>query len=294
MRKWTSEFLSGAVAVAALFVFVKSSEAGPITSADVVYIVDESGSMSGEHAFLQATIDDLDAGLAAAGVATRQYGVVGFGGTISGNGPPRDVSTGLQNLTGAKTALDALTISGGFEDGWAAIDYALNSGNFAYGGDAINFILVTDEDRDDWNGGLTFDGVKNDLLSNSVTLNAIVNVSTDPSNALGVAPGGTTYIPDGSGGFTTQSGGSIVSGSGTTVADYADLALPTGGAVWDLNKLRGGGLLADSFAAAFVDIKVQEIITPGPAPVPEPMTLTLLGVGLLGLGFATRRRSTKV
>ena len=37
------------------------------------------------------------------------------------------------------------------------------------------------------------------------------------------------------------------------------LAHDLGGAAWDLNLLRDGGLSAESFTAAFIEIKVQEI-----------------------------------
>ncbi len=56
---------------------------------DVIIVIDESGSMAGEQAFLADFIPDLEAGLLAAGVGTNpgtgpnQYGLVGFGsGTV--------------------------------------------------------------------------------------------------------------------------------------------------------------------------------------------------------------------
>ncbi|MGI3210119.1 hypothetical protein ACROSR_03290 [Roseovarius tibetensis] len=82
------------------------------TNANVIFIVDESGSMAGEQAFLKDTVvDALDSGLAAEGVTNRSYGVVGFGGIPA---EPRDAGSGLMNTTDTKTAIDSLATSGGF------------------------------------------------------------------------------------------------------------------------------------------------------------------------------------
>ena len=69
------------------------------TRSNVVFIVDESGSMSGEQAFLENTvIDKLDTDLLAAGVSDeRRYGVVGFGGSVSSNDPRQIGGALLQN-----------------------------------------------------------------------------------------------------------------------------------------------------------------------------------------------------
>jgi len=285
---WILRGLLIGLAVVGLSLSAEQAHAVPDT-ADVIFVVDESGSMSGEHAFLQDVIDDLDRALAAAGVTTRNYGVVGYGAS---NPAPRDVSGGFVNAAGAAAAFSNLVITGGTEDGWAGIDFALNSGNYALtAGSARNIILVTDEDRDNWNGNaLTYAGVLADLNSDGAVLNDVVNInSTTPADALGVAADGTAYTADGAGGFNTVAGGSVDSAFGTTIPDYVDLAAATGGASWDLNQLRAGGLTAESFTAAFIAIKVQEIITP-PTPTPEPATLLMLGVGLAGLGFASSRR----
>ena len=97
-----------------------------------------------------------------------------------------------------------------------------------------------------------------------------------PASALPVTPAAA-------GGGRSWTCRSIGSGWGTTTSDYVQLALGTGGAAWDLNQLRAGGLTAQSFTEAFVDVKVGEII-------PEPGAILLLGAGLGLLGVATYRR----
>ena len=63
-----------------------SAHAVPV-SADVITVVDESGSMSTEHAWLGGMISALDSGLLSAGVGTgaqnNRYGLTGFGGSSS-------------------------------------------------------------------------------------------------------------------------------------------------------------------------------------------------------------------
>jgi hypothetical protein len=266
------------------------------TISNVVFIVDESGSMAGEQAFLQSVIEDLDAALATEGVTNRSYGVVGFGGPNNGN--PRTMTTGapaLADATQTKADLGTLVVNGGTEDGFEAINYALTAFNYVAGA-AINYILVTDEDRDVTSSD-TFASVLASLQRRNILLNAIVNNPFTSDNftaasVLGINDSGEAYIADGSGGFTTDTGAVVGNGDGTTETDYVAMALQTGGAAWNLNLLRAGGLTADSFAKSFIDIKVGEITTQppsGPTPVPLPAGAWLL-LGGLGALAATRRK----
>jgi hypothetical protein len=285
--------MAAALAVSATGAWAATT--APNTISNVVFIVDKSGSMSGEQAFLQDVVGDLDAALGLAGVTNRSYGVVGFGRSSSVGQLGRVLGSGLTNATDAATNLGNLEISGGFEDGYSAINFALTAFNYTAGA-AINFILVTDEDRDNGNNALTTASIRNSLTGSSILLNAVVNNSLRTSTnavALGVDSNGDAYSADGSGGFTTTAGGVIGSGSGTTKTDYADLAVATGGAVWDLNQLRAGGLVAESFTQAFIDIKVQEIISQPPSgviPLPAAGWMLLAGIGGLA---AMRRRKDK-
>lgn len=282
-------FLTSAITGAALVVMAGSAVAAP-TIADVVAIVDESGSMSGEHAWLGGMMTSLEAGLQTAGVTgPNNYGLVGFGNSSV---VPRQINVGGGQFgTAAQfaTATGSLQVTGGIEDGWAGISFA--NGYAARAGAARNYILVTDEDRDTASGfgGLSYASVLASMTSTNTLLNAVVDATfrcgATTAGVLGIDSSGTGYIADGSGGYTTATGCTAVSGFGTTIADYVNMALATGGAAWNLNLLRAGGLTATSFTAAFIDIKVQEIST----QVPEPATLGLVGLALLGAGAAVRR-----
>ena len=280
MNKW-KQGIVGLVALA----FFTPLLCGAPTSADLVFVVDESGSMSGEHAWLSGMVAALDAELLAAGV-TGRYGLVGFG---SSTVAPRMINVGggqFGTATEFGTATGSLLINGATEDGYAGLDFAFNNYTFNPSA-AINYILVTDEERDNTNATLNFANIQTALENQNALLNVVVNnpFTCDAGAALGVDADLNGYRADGVGGYTTCANGVVGDGYSTTETDYVQLALNVKGAGWDLNQLRVGGDTAVSFTDAFVDIKVQEIIT----SVPEP-TSYLLGGNMLFLLWYMRRR----
>lgn len=277
---------------------------------DVVVVVDESGSMSGEHNWLSGMIGSLESRLFGAGVGSgaesNRYALVGFGNGITATANSGRLLTGFGSSGVFSTATSSLVISGGTEDGYAGINYALNtlSGSFRPGA-AVNFILVTDEDRDNTNAALTYASIESRLTGYNALLNVVVDNPFSGGapvvgGALGVSASNLAYFANGAGGFTSAGPGIIGNGAGTTETDYVNLAMDvgTGGAAWNLNLLRTGGLTAQSFTAAFVDIKVDEIIRqeptiPGGSAVPEPSTYGLMGAAALMAAVVYRRRFKK-
>jgi hypothetical protein len=270
-----------------LMVFSASAHAAKI--ADVVIIVDESGSMSTEHAWLPGMVNSLNTALSGAGY-TGVFGLFGFGKSGAGVGGRTLLNAGTAAQFG--TAAANLLTTGGTEDGYAGINFASTNYNFTTGS-VRNYILVTDEDRDILSGSTnTYASILALLTGQKALLNAVIN------NPFGCTGGGTGSVigrntgsgfrADGSGGYNTCTAPTTGNGNGTTETDYAALALATNGAAWNLNVLRAGGNSAASFTEAFVDIKLQEIINTG--EVPEPGTYAMIGMGLAGLAYFRRKK----
>ena len=266
------------------------------TFADFIFVVDESSSMAGEQAWLGSVINDLDAGLAAEDVTAR-YGIVGFGGGGSDN-LGRKVLVGGQDFGNAaqfSTATTNLVTSGGFEDGYSAIDFSFS--NYSFDANAVvNIVLVTDEDRDNGNNTLNFTNISSQLGARGALLNAVVNnpfTNDNGGSALGIDSKNNSYLQDGAN-FTQSSGANVGNGFGNTENDYVQLALDSGGAAWNLNFLRSGGDAATAFSNAFVNIKVREVTlnpNPNPTTTPEPASLLALSaIGVIGANSVLKSR----
>jgi len=251
------------------------------SSADIVFVVDESGSMERGHDWLETMVYDLDLKLTAAGIEDNRYGLVGFG-YLSVTGGPMTTASRSHSVGGSMfgTAAQfsdaagyAVAASGSFEDGYAALARALQY-DFRPGA-AVNIILVTDEDRDVFDPALSYNSILQDLGVHHARLNVVLNShlknGTPPSltSVMGVDATRQSFQHDGFGGYTetqtAQGGyyGSYQPPDGDPVVtanqDYTNLAWANGGSAWDLNQLREGGLAPTAFSRAFVDRTVESI-----------------------------------
>lgn len=262
-------------------------------TADVVVLMDESSSMAGEQAWISGAISSLDGRLVSSDVTDNRYGLVGFGASAApAPSRTRSFAVGSGQFGSASqfvTAADGLVITGSTEDGWAAISLA-NTYTFRSGA-VRNYILVTDEDRDN-TFATTYNTMLESLTSTKTLLNAVIQgrfACGDGSRALGVI-GTTGYKANGEGGFTKCSDASFSGSLSSNIhQNYVQLALATGGGAWDLSLLRAGGSSAESFTSAFIDGKVGEIVVQ-PNPIPEPSTYALMAGGLGVVTWRLRRR----
>lgn len=277
-------------AIALLAIWPCQAHSRAPVAADLVMVVDESNSMSGEQKWLREIAPLLESELKSYGIGNESqknlYGVTGY------LAYPRNLEVGGGLLGSPDQFVEAsrqLKTAGLYEDGWRGIRSALNDYPRRNGA-ALNIILATDEDRDNRDSSVTFSSLLENLNSQQALLNAVVNVRIecgDGTRALGMDSVGNGYVADGSGNVIQCENATAVSGYGGTIGHYVDLAVQNGGAVWDLNVLRSGGANAESFTKAVLDIKVEEILnqrpvqdlvavanaSPNPAVAGQPVTL---------------------
>jgi hypothetical protein len=236
--------------------------------ADVLVVMDESGSMAFAQDFSVGLIADLDNALVRAGVGATSaggnlFGLVGYG---DANDLPRSIPVGPNGAlwgTSAEYATAAnnnLRDDGAIEDGYLAFDFAMANYSFRPGAERF-VILVTNEDRDIIDDTKDYASTLALLQQNGVKLQGIVFADfTDSAgaSALALDKDYVAYKEDGQGGFTSSPGGIIEYADGTTQQDYIDMVFALGGIAGDINQIQFGGLTATSFSQVLVTSIVQQ------------------------------------
>ncbi|WP_371192708.1 VWA domain-containing protein [Glaciecola sp. SC05] len=238
---------------------------------DVIFIVDESGSMGNVQTNLRNNIGLFASILSGGGLVDASFGLVGYG---NGGVVPRTL-TDLTDPTAFALAAGNLIASGGTEPAYDAIAYALNTPNaypgnvgaFSFRNDAItNIILLTDEPHN--GSSTTWADTDGFLKANSALFNVV----------------------------TTNSGNATVNGG-----NFEQLAVDNGGAIFSLAAFNtNDNQVITDFVTDFANAKLQETIDfctanpndpacTGVTPVPAPQGLALLAMAI----FAVRRMSKK-
>ena len=243
-------------------------------AADIVFVVDESGSMAFEHEWIRKVVVTLDDKLKEQGVGVGErenmFALVGFGR----NDPFAILGITLSPLTSLQRFLNAtnlLVLNGVFEDGYAAINHVLRTIE-SRPNTAKQIIFVSDEDRGVLRNDLSFDVLTEQLRSAGYVLNVVVNQGFSSNLngsvfALGLRGDGKLFVFNQSSSdlFSTSFGG-IPSPEdffnfGSTFEDYVQLSFSTNGVAWDLNQLREGGNYSVAFTNAFTRVKVDEVMS---------------------------------
>lgn len=249
-------------------------------AADVILVVDESGSMFTEHDWIPGMTRELDEALRVVNIGVQPrnlFGVVGYGADcLSENFTVgRVITTPDNEIFTFGSAVNEFTsmlgTDGRMEDGYSGIKTALEG--YPSRNAAKQFILITDEDRDPVDGNLTREAIQEMLEQAGAVLNVAVSEEFEGAGlrALGIDGASAAYVYDPSASSLfriVQGAGMSVENSahGSTSVDYTQLALELSGAAWDLTRLREG------WSFAFLDQSPSVTLASFPASFGSPAT----------------------
>ena len=260
---------------------VAASSGAHAKSVDIMFVIDQSGSMANEFQDLGANLGIVFNGLQAAPeIDSVTAGLITYEGGLGVPGAITLQQDLTADVSALQTAFAGVGVRGGIENALTAVDAAIPGGTgflgVSYRPNTVrSIVLITDEDADDENsytyGGATGYAALGQYLDDSGYLNNIITPS---------------FL------FNEFAPASRPSG------DAAD-PFP---ALFDLAAFNAD---PQQFLVEFTATKLQEIIVtepvdpgtpPGPdpetppAPIPLPASAWLLGAALLGLGGAGARR----
>ena len=230
-------------------------------AAQILFVVDESRSMVDEHSWLKDFTLGLESALQALDFGAldskNMYGLVGFGGRDKSplGWLGRTVSSSLgKTMVNSdqfvSELLPQLLDNGAFEDGYSAINTALESNADNFSPDSAKLLfLVTDEGRDKLAWYLTRDMLAESLKELGFVMHAVSSVSLGLAGSqpiLGIKQDREFFqdpLAHDSVASRLLTGPVQFTSRPTayrTWEDYAVLALLTGGTVWDIEQLRLG------------------------------------------------------
>lgn len=260
-------------------IFVTNVTQDTQDAADIVLVVDESGSMINEQTWLLVMIPFLENVLTSAGVGDgevrNRYCLIGFGsfGLLKAAHFRTVDGMACYPASDFPRAQAQLVTAGLEEDGYEAIQFALENVPFRNSPFiAKNILLITDEGRNIIPEGIniTRESIEQDIRSRGALLNVIVMADyLLPDNpeavVIGVDADEMSYLLEDGGNFSSLMSTFEVTNPETNTREaYVDLALDLGGAAWALRILRNSSLQANqdiqnSFTSALAQVKLNEI-----------------------------------
>ncbi|XP_062521220.1 uncharacterized protein LOC134196167 [Corticium candelabrum] len=260
---------------------------------DIVILVDDSQTMRDEHEWINNATLNLERVLKLGGVGVSPdlpnlYSIVSFGGAethvVKVNGQS------MYKASDVQAAIGKLTLSGDEEDGYHAVQVALETLPLRNKLDpsrfALNVVMITDEPRTKaLKTNKTEDDILQMLIDARARFNLIANIKFQRGSGAtygvdyrgyfyyAIDRGNETVGVFDSNGFRTGNVGVARDSDPekpwcTAYKDYGRLALDTRGAIWDLQVLRNSANTNDrnsllqgiSFNNAVVRVKAQEVL----------------------------------
>jgi len=232
-------------------------------TAQVILIVDESGSMYGRQAWLGRALPMLEKAL-----DQRNHNLspqrVEY--TLSGFTTDSRNLAHQSSIPVATGAVQDLRTDGGIEDGYVAVrDVLYRHKNFDNGPSTV--ILITDEDRDDTDSQLSLADLADFMNARATIFHAAIPARIECSDGIsGIAIDveKTALVP------YVDAPHSCTEADVQASDDYAELAWETGGLVWNLNmvapKYDGPG--NTDHLASFVTALADRIVSQWPSGPP--------------------------